>query len=283
MAEPSRMSPPKRMKVDTMSLTCLKPSWAAASTVANSIAKNSATRPTVAEALVVLKAWARPTRSGRVSKPSVASRLASSWLANDATSQVTTRIRPAAMMCGTAASIMPSMSVAGFDIASIFSASSAAISEGRNTATNTSMPSTADGFTVSFSPARPPSRSMPAVRLRWVVMLRSTVATIQPTAPMMKAPSALGSMSSVLVTMALSGSSRPSICSAPRMAGTNSRITSQNSAPERLSLIGDMSACSDSFSSSVVLSSSFCDSARTTLATSQPTSASTRPPNTRGA
>ena len=63
----------------------------------------------------------------------------------------------------------------------------------------------------------------------------------------------------------------------------NSRITIQNSAPDRLSLMGDMSACSDSFSSSVVLSSSFCVSALTRLATSQATRASTPPAIRRGA
>ncbi|MCY1504434.1 hypothetical protein D9M68_386040 [compost metagenome] len=47
--------------------------------------------------------------------------------------------------------------------------------------------------------------------------------------------------------------------------------------------MGAMSACCESLSSSVVLSSSFCVRARTTLATSQPTSASTRPPSRRGA
>ncbi|EWS62945.1 hypothetical protein Y695_03824 [Hydrogenophaga sp. T4] len=168
-------------------------------------------------------------------------------------------------------------------MASTLSASSAAISDGRNTATNTSRPTTLESCTALERPARPPILSIPAVRVRLVVRLRSTVATIQPTPPITNAATALGSMSSVLATMSRSGSSRPCISSAPRMAGTNSRITSQNRAPARLSLMGSMSACSDSFSSSELRSSSFCVIVRTRLATSQATSANTRPASRRGA
>ena len=90
-------------------------------------------------------------------------------------------------------------------------------------------------------------------------------------------------MSTARVVMSRSGESRPSICSVPRMAGTNSRITSQNSAFDRLSLIGEMLACSDSFSSNEVRSSTFCTRPRTSVATSQASSASSTAPSRRGA
>ena len=88
--------------------------------------------------------------------------------ANFATYQVITRISAAAMMCGTAARSFCSMSVAGREIASIWSASSAAISDGTKTRMKTIVPATRESFTVSASPMLPPSLSAPAAARRFV-------------------------------------------------------------------------------------------------------------------
>ena len=129
--------------------------------------------------------------------------------ANLATYQVMTRISVAATMFGTAVRNFCSMSLAGREIASICSASSAAISDGMNTKMKTIVPATREIFTVSASPICPPSLSAPAAARRFVTSPRSTFASSQPTKPMMPAPTMFGTIASSFASISCTGSSRP--------------------------------------------------------------------------
>ena len=131
---PSRMSPPKAVKVVSRSLTWVKPSWLAASTTANSMAKNISKLPARLEgSRLPLNMRCMPSLAGSASAPTFCSSERSSMAAKRATYQVSSTMTTAAMMCGTAVRNCCSMSVAGRLMASIFRASSAAISAGTST------------------------------------------------------------------------------------------------------------------------------------------------------
>ncbi|MNC88031.1 hypothetical protein D3C83_38120 [compost metagenome] len=102
-----------------------------------------------------------------------------------------------------------SMSVAGFDTASIFRASSAAISVGMKMKMNTSVPTTRESCTDGSSPALCPALSAPAAASRLVTSPRSTFATSQPTKPITSAAKMLGNRASTLFSMACTGESSP--------------------------------------------------------------------------
>ena len=123
---------------------------------------------------------------------------------------MTPRISAAAMMFGTAASNLPSMSVAGLDIASSLSTSSAAISAGTNTKISTRVPTICEIRSRGVeAPGAARRRSAPAAARMFVVSPASTLPSSQPTKPMTNAANTLGSIASALATMTRTGSSRP--------------------------------------------------------------------------
>ena len=185
-------------------------------------------------------------------------------------------------MLGTAANILPSMSVAGLEIASILSASSAAISAGTNTKISTMVPTIVEMRSVESSPIRCAPLSAPAVARILVTSPASTLPTSQPAKPMRNAATMFGTISRNLVTIALTGSSSPPRSKTLRIAGTNRRITSQKSMLPTLLRMGCMPALAESFSSSPLASSTRLITARNATAASQATSMSNTPAIRRG-
>ena len=162
-----------------------------------------------------------PSFCGSVSAPRPASSRASSPEANFATYHVITRISVAATMFGTATRNFCSISVAGREIASICSASRAAISDGTKTKMKTISANHARA-----SPCRSESWIVPAELVRAgggedarQPSRASTLASSQPTKPMMAAPTMFGTIASSLASISCTGSSRPCSSKAERMVG----------------------------------------------------------------
>ena len=100
-------------------------------------------------------------------------------------------------MSGTASNSLCSIAVAGFDSASICSASSAAISAGTKTRMNTIVPSRRDRFIEGDNPRLAACLSRPALAARLLTRPLTILATTQPAKPIAPAATTSGSTLSI--------------------------------------------------------------------------------------